>query len=242
GRHAALQQARRRERARKTAGVESADHARQCIEWLGIQRMLNCRDTLGFERFDRLGDLVAELDPADALVTPLDAGRLALNFDLEPDATDVCGLDGQPTGLAGDPGIRLVAANHRVERAVAADLLIDDDIDQNVALEPEAGIFQKLDRQNVARDAALHVAGVAPIETAFFHRRGPGIVAPAFAVTNRDYVGMAVEQHRAPAAGSLPRRDDIGAPLITAINRNIAGMLLERFPIRFPHVDLKVEL
>src|SRR5262249_29506732 len=82
----------------------------------------------------------------------------------------------------------------------------------------------------------------ATIETAVFHRRRPGIVAPAFAVTNRDYVGMAVEQHRAPAAGSLPRRDDIGAPLITAINRDIAGMLLERFPIRFPHVDLKVEL
>ena len=91
--------------------------------------MLDGGDAFGLERIDRLGDLVAELDAADALIAPLDAGRLALDFDLEPDAADAGRLHRKPAGLAGNAGVRLVAADDRIEGAMAADLLIDDDVD-----------------------------------------------------------------------------------------------------------------
>src|SRR5580693_7106866 len=96
------------------------------------------RDTLGLQIRDRLGDLVAEIDAANAFVPLLDAGRLALNFNLEPDAADAGGLHGEIAGLARNAGVGFVAPDHRVEGAVAAHLLVNDNIDHDVAFRSEA--------------------------------------------------------------------------------------------------------
>src|SRR5262245_31505850 len=100
--------------------------------------MRDCRDALGLEIGHCLRDLVAEIDSADTLVSLLDAGRLAVNLDLEPDAPDASRLHGEIAGLAGDTSVRLVAADHRIERAMAADLLVNDDVDQDIALRRQA--------------------------------------------------------------------------------------------------------
>src|SRR5215213_8365899 len=85
GGHAALQESRSREGARIVAGREAADHAGQRVERIGVERMLDRRDAAVLQLLDRLDDLVAEIDPADALVTLLDSRRLAFDGDLEPD-------------------------------------------------------------------------------------------------------------------------------------------------------------
>jgi hypothetical protein len=64
----------------------------------------------------------------------------------------------QVAGLARDAGIGGIAADHRVEGAVAADLLVDDDIDQDVTLEVDAELLEILHSQDMAGDAALHIA------------------------------------------------------------------------------------
>ena len=92
------------------------------------------RDALGLEIRDRLDDFVAQLNSADALVALLNPGGLAVYLDLEPDAADACGLHREIAGLAGDAGVRPIAADHRIERAVTADFLIDDHVDVDVAL------------------------------------------------------------------------------------------------------------
>ena len=74
--------------------MEGANHAGQCVNPLWVKRMLDSCNALGLERLDSLGDLVTEFDAADALIAALDAGRLTLDFDLEPDAPDAGGLDG----------------------------------------------------------------------------------------------------------------------------------------------------
>src|SRR5262249_9797640 len=90
---AALEQAVHRKRARIIPGREAADDAGKRIERVGIERMRDGRYALGLEVGDRFDDLVAELDSADALVALLNARRLAVNLDLEPDAADACRLD-----------------------------------------------------------------------------------------------------------------------------------------------------
>ena len=99
-----------------------------------------------------------------------------------------------------------------------------------------------LDREDVAGDAALHVARAAPVDAAVLDRGRPGIVAPALAVADRDHVGMAVEQQRAAAARALPGGDDVGAAFIATVDRAIAGMLLELFPVGLPHVDVEADV
>ena len=101
--------------------------------------MRDRRDPLCLQICDRLRDLVAELNSADALVALLNTGRFAVDFDLEPDSADACRLNRQVAGLAGNTGVSLVATDHRIQRAVAADFFIDDDIDVNVALGLETG-------------------------------------------------------------------------------------------------------
>ena len=96
----------------------------------------------------------------------LDAGRLALDLDLEPDAADAGRLHREVAGLAGNAGVGFIASDDRVERAVAAHLLVDDDVDHDVALGRKAKLLEVLDSKDVARDAALHVAGAAAVDAA----------------------------------------------------------------------------
>src|ERR1700722_2657046 len=200
------------------------------------------RDALGFEISDRLGDGVAEIDAADPLVAFLDAGRLALNLDLEPDATDAGGLHGEVAGLARYAGVGFVASNHGVERAVAAHFLVNDDVDHDVAPRRQSEILEILYGEDVTRGAAFHIAGAAPIYASFLDARRPRIVAPALPGAHWNHVGVAIEQKRPATAGALQYSDDVGSPLIATLDRPITGVLLERFPVGLPHVDLEANL
>src|SRR5262249_30698192 len=144
--------------------------------------------------------------------------------------------------LAGDTGVCLVATDDGVERAVAADLLVDDDIDHDIPLGGEPELFQILDCEHVAGDATLHVAGTAAVDPSILDRGRPRVIAPALTVAARNDVGMAVEQQRTTAARSLQSRNDVWAVLITTIDWTIAGMLFQLFPIGFPHVDFQADL
>src|ERR1043166_1047185 len=132
-RHAALERAGGRERAGIVARLECADHARQYVDRFWVKSVRHGRHSLLFERRNRLDDFIAELNGADALIASLNAGRLALNVDLKPNAANAGGLHRKAAGLAGNTGVSLVAANDGVERAMAADLLVDHDVEVDVA-------------------------------------------------------------------------------------------------------------
>src|SRR5215218_6334832 len=118
-----------RERTRIVAGGETSDDAWKRVERVRIQRMRYRRDPLRLKIRDRFHDLVAEFDAADPLVALLDAGGLAVNLDFEPDAADACGLHRQVARLAGNASVSFVPTDHRIQGAVTADFLIDDDVD-----------------------------------------------------------------------------------------------------------------
>ena len=107
GSDAALQQAIGGKGAGVIARLEAADDAGQRIDRAGIERMRDSRDAFGLEIGDRLGDLVAEIDAADAEIALLDAGGLAVDLDLEPDAPDAGRLHREIAGLAGNAGVGL---------------------------------------------------------------------------------------------------------------------------------------
>src|SRR5262245_64818701 len=96
--------------------------------------MRHGRNALRLEICDRLHDLIAEVDAADALVALLNARGLAVNLDLEPDAADACGLHREVASFSGYARIGLVAADHGIQRAMAADFLVDDHVDVDIAL------------------------------------------------------------------------------------------------------------
>src|SRR4029079_15450417 len=114
-----------RERTRIVAGGETSDDAWKGVERVRIQGVRYRRDPFRLKVRDRFHDLVAEFDPADPLVALLDAGRLAVNLDFEPDAAAAGGLHRQVARLAGNARVSLVATDHRIQGAVTADFLID---------------------------------------------------------------------------------------------------------------------
>ena len=54
---------------------------------------------------------------------------------------------------------------------MAAHLLVNDDVDHDVALRGKAKLLEILNGEDVARDAALHVAGSAPINASVLDAR-----------------------------------------------------------------------
>src|SRR5215467_4139844 len=193
-RHAALERAGGGEGAGIVARLECAHHARQSVDRLWIKWVLHGRHSLVFERRNRLDDFIAKLDGADALIASLNAGRLALDVDLKPNAANAGGLHREAAGLAGNAGVSRVAANDRVERAMAANLLVDHDVEVDVALWLKSSLHHVLDGHDVAGDAALHIARATAVEFAILDQRRPRIVAPAFAIADGNDVGMAIEQ------------------------------------------------
>src|ERR1700751_538460 len=110
-RHAALERAGGRERAGIVARLECAHHARQCVDRLWIKWVRQGRHSLLFERRNRLDDFIAKLNGAAALIASLNAGRLALDVDLKPNAANAGGLHRKVAGLTGNASVSLVAAN-----------------------------------------------------------------------------------------------------------------------------------
>src|SRR5262249_36922434 len=193
-RHAALERAGGRKRTRIVARLECAHHARQCVDRLWVKWGRHGRHPLLFERRNRLDDFIAKLNGADGLTPTQTAGRLALAVALKPNAADAGGFHREAAGLAGNAGVSRVTANDGVERAMAAHLLVDHDVEEDVALRLKSGLHHVLHGHDVAGDAALHIARAAAIEFAILYRRRPRICAPAFAIADGDYVGMAIEQ------------------------------------------------
>src|SRR6185295_3599840 len=183
-----------RERTRIVAGGETSDDAWKRVERVRIQGVRYRRDPLRLKVRDRFHDLVAEFDAADPLVALLDTGGLAVNLDFEPDAADACGLHRQVARLAGNAGVSLVPADHRIQSAVTADFLIDDHVDVDVALGLHAGGHQAFHRHDVAGNAALHVGGPATIHATVLDRGRPGVIAPSFATADRNDVGVSVQE------------------------------------------------
>src|SRR5262245_9044266 len=94
----------------------------------------------------------------------------------------------------------------------------------------------------MAGNAALHVGGTASIDAAVLDGGGPRVVAPAFATANRNDVGVPVQEQWTPPARALQRCNDVRASFIASVHGYIGWMLLQRFPIRFPHVDIEADL
>src|SRR6202011_5130273 len=103
---------------------------------------------------------------ADAFIALLDTGRLAVDFDLEPDAADAGRLPREPAGFAGDAGIRLVAANDRIQGPMPAHFLIDHNVEQDVALGLHPRREKAFHRHDVARHSAPPVRRAAPLYAA----------------------------------------------------------------------------
>src|SRR6185437_13901111 len=123
GADAALEQAVRGEGAWVAAGLETADDAGQRIDRAWINGVSDGRDPDRLKLGDGFGDRIAEIDAADAKIALLDAGRFPMDLDLEPDPADAGRLHREIAGLAGDSCVGVIAADDRVERAVAAHLL-----------------------------------------------------------------------------------------------------------------------
>src|SRR6516164_11153936 len=156
--------------------------------------MLDGGNALGLKGLHRLCDLVAELDAADALIAALNARGLSVNFDLEPDTTNAGRLDCEAARFTGNASVCFVATDHGVKRAMAANLLIDDDVYEYVSFDFDADFLKEFNCKNMARNAALHVTGAATIDAALFDFRRPRIVAPTLAAADGNHVRMAVEQ------------------------------------------------
>src|SRR5690606_3859202 len=140
------------------ARLKAADDAGKRVYRAWVERVAHGRHAMILQFLHRLDDLVAELNGTDAEVALLDSRGLALDLDLEPDAPDAGRLHREIARFAGDAGIGSVASRNGVERAMAGDLLIDDDVDHHVTFWGEAELLQELHRQDVARHTALHVA------------------------------------------------------------------------------------
>ena len=77
---------------------------------------------------------------------------------------------------------------------MTAHFSVDDDIDVDVACELHPGFLEEFNGEDMAGDAALHVAGAATVDATILDRGGPGIIAPTLTVANRDHVRVSVEQ------------------------------------------------
>ena len=102
-----------------------------------------------------------------------------------------------------------MAAAQRGERAEPAVLLADDALQHDPAARAHAGVAQRLDGQQLAGQARLHVAGAAAEHPAVAHLARPGRRRPAL-VAGRDDVDVPVEHDRravavAPGADQAPR-------------------------------------
>ena len=239
---ASLEQAGVGKGARIVAGGKAADDARQRVEGIGVERMRHVGHPPVLELLHGLADLHAEIDAADALVALLDAGGLAEDQNLEPDAPDTGRLNGQAAGFAGNAAIRLVAADHRIQCSVSAELLVDDEVDHDVALGLEAGGEQAFHRHDMGGDAALHVGGATAVDAPVLDLAAPGVLAPPFLPADRYHVDVAVQQKRTPAPGALQGGDDIGTPLVSDVDRTVSRVFLELFPVGLPLVDFEAEV
>src|SRR5262249_3862215 len=94
----------------------------------------------------------------------------------------------------------------------------------------------------MAGNAALHIGGTASIDAAVLDGGGPRVVAPAFATAHRHDTCLPVPDVCTPPARALQRCNDVRASFIASVHGYIGRMLLQGFPIRFPHVDIETDL
>ena len=109
----------------------------------------------------------------------------------------------------------------RGQPAGARRLLVGDGVDDQVAAQAHAQLGQQLGGEHHCGDAALHVAGAAPVEVAVAHLGRERVARPALARLGRHHVDVAVEQQ----AGPPPDAGEAGGHLRAALEAERAGDL-----------------
>ena len=96
---------------------------------------------------------------------------------------------------------------------VVHDLLADDGLEDQVALEPDARLGERASREGLGDDAALHVGRAAAPDALAVDLPGERAPArPVGRVARRHDVDVAVEDQRPAAARALPHADGVLAP------------------------------
>src|SRR3954471_22885898 len=131
---------------------------------------------------------------------------------------------------AGDPDVEAGRLGHdaRVGEDAALDdggaprargLLVRVGGDDEVAGEVDAERREDFRGNDHRGDAALHVAGPAPVQRAVTQLRVERIARPALLWLGRDDVDVAVEEKRAAVALAAEPRDELGTPLVVQPRR-----------------------
>ena len=93
-------------------------------------------------------------------------------------------------------------------RAVADDLLVADDVEDDVAARPEPLLERNLGRPHRRGEAALHVRRAAPVEAPVDDIAAERLLRPRAAVADGNDVHVRVERERATASGTGQPGDD----------------------------------
>ena len=123
--------------------------------------------------------------------------------------------------LGDDARVRPHAVAHGGQAARARRLLVGDRVHDQVALQAHTEPVQHLGRVHHAGDAALHVAGAAPVQVAVAHLGLVGVARPAVARLRRDDVDVPVQEQAAPAARPGEPGGELRAPVEAESRRHL---------------------
>ena len=132
----------------------------------------------------------------------------ALDLDAEVDEPALGGAQPQLGRLERDRHVACRCALDDLARAVADDLLVADDVEDDVAARLEALLERHLRRPHRRREPALHVRRAAPVEAAVDDVAAERLLRPRAPVADRHDVDVRVERERAAAARARQPGDD----------------------------------
>ena len=159
---------------------------------------------VSFQDFDGADRLFEGADGAPGLAA---VARPAVAGGRKPDRTANGGEDAQFRRFQDDGRIGPVRTAHEGQRAVAAALLLDDDVAGQIPLQFDAQILQSAQGQIQRGDLPFAVAGAPAEEYAIFDPRRKRIF---LAGRGRNHVDMRVDDQGAPTAAAFFRKAQIG--------------------------------
>ena len=147
----------------------------------------------------------------------------------------------QPGRLRDYGAVRRVPAQERRERAGAAVLLADHAGDTHATAQKEARVADRLDGEESAAEAALHVDGAAAVDAAVADDRVPGRRRPGGRIADGDHIDVAVQEQ--VAAGTAAFGGPTGRRLpVPADDAKGVGAVHLVAPVRVPSELLEVDL
>ena len=183
----------------------------------GVGRVFVGRVPARLEFAQRGDQRHGRLDRVDSALGLENVNRDTAQMHLQPDDADLRIDQVFVERFGNDHGIGAVAALKARQRAVARALFLDDGLQADVGGGCEAGVADRVERIQVGRHTALHIAGTAPEHPAVpdrrFERRGlPHVERPG-----RHDVDVPVQNQR-PAAGirAPTRGDDVDRIVVAA--------------------------